>query len=179
MHLWKAVIALGLMGALAARATAIYKWTDADGVVHYSDHAPPGAERVVIVSGAVTGTGGGISTGAPSAAGKAPPAKGHAAILSILSPRQDQVFFNDEVVSIHADLAPELQPNQELTWNLNGSPLTEQGPNALAFSLPTLARGTYTLSATVTDTATGESQTANSVTFYVRQPSELSPIRKK
>jgi hypothetical protein len=179
MHLWKAVIAIGLIGAFAARATAIYKWTDADGVVHYSDHAPPGAERVVISSGAVTGTGSGAPTGPPPSAVKTPQAKVHYSQFSILSPRNDQVFFNDEVVSIHAELAPELQPDQELTWQLNGSPLTDQGPNALAFSLPTLARGTYTLSASITDTATGESQTSNSVTFYVRQPSELSPIHKK
>ncbi len=179
MHLWKAVIALGLIGAFAARATAIYKWTDADGVVHYSDHAPPGAERIVISSGTVAGTGVGAQTGVPAPAGKTPQAKVRYSLFSILSPTKDQVFFNDEVVSIRLGLEPELQPDQELTWNLNGSPLTEQGPNALAFSLPTLARGTYTLSATVRDTATGESQTANSVTFYVRQPSELSPIRKK
>jgi hypothetical protein len=42
--------------------------------------------------------------------------------------------------------------------------------------LPTLARGTYVIAATVKDTLTGETQTTDSVTFYVRQPSSLAPL---
>jgi hypothetical protein len=38
-----------------------------------------------------------------------------------------------------------------------------------------LDRGTYALAATITDQQTSESETSNSVTFFVRQPSSLSP----
>ncbi|MGB5449739.1 MAG: DUF4124 domain-containing protein, partial [Woeseiaceae bacterium] len=38
-------ILFGALVASAAHADA-YKWTDADGVVHYSDRPEPGAERV-------------------------------------------------------------------------------------------------------------------------------------
>jgi hypothetical protein len=43
----------------------------------------------------------------------------------------------------------------------------------VSFTLQSLARGTYVLAATITDSVTGESKTSDSVTFYMRQPSEL------
>jgi hypothetical protein len=68
-----------------------------------------------------------------------------------------------------------LKPDQQITWNLNGSAL-DQAPDAVTFALPPLARGTYVIAATVKDTVTGETQTTDSVTFYVRQPSSLAPL---
>jgi hypothetical protein len=44
--------------------------------------------------------------------------------------------------------------------------------------MPHLDRGTYTIAATITDQKTGASQSSNSVTFFVRQPSALSPQHK-
>jgi hypothetical protein len=41
-----------------------------------------------------------------------------------------------------------------------------------------LDRGTYTIAATVTDQNTGEAQSSGNVTFFVRQPSALSPQHK-
>jgi len=174
MHLRRIWLALGLSVAVAAEATVIYKWTDADGVVHFSDQAVPGAEKLVVSGATKNGIGGGApATSAPSA--------NHAAAtplptLAIASPGKEQVFFNDDVVSVQLSLSPGLTPDQTLNWSLNGATLTDQA-NALSFSLPTLARGTYTLTATVADAGSGESRT-DSVTFYVRQPSELSPRHK-
>ena len=51
-------------------------------------------------------------------------------------------------------------------------------PTAVSFLLPAQPRGTYVLTATVRDGATGETQT-DTVTFYVRQPSNLDPLRRK
>jgi len=73
--------------------------------------------------------------------------------------------------------APPLKSNQSITWHLNGKELGV-APDAVAFSLPHLDRGTYALAATITDQGTGASQNSNSVTFYVRQPSALAPQHK-
>ena len=94
--------------------------------------------------------------------------------FSITSPTPDQTFFGDDVVAVHLDLNPALRPNQSITWHLNGKQL-DFPPNAVSFALPRLDRGTYALAATITDQQTGDSQTSNSVTFFVRQPSTLSP----
>ena len=165
------------MAAFTVQAAVIYKWVDADGVVHYSDQASPGAEKIY--------TGGSGSTAAPGPAAPraaaAPTAQRKQAgggldytEFSIDSPVSDQTFFADDAVNVHLNLQPALKPNQSLTWHLNGKQLDEQA-NSAGFSLAQMARGAYTIAATITDQQSGESQNSNSVTFFVRQPSALSP----
>ena len=181
MHLLRLWIALGLVAACAAHAAVIYKWTDADGVVHYSDQAVPGAEKIVTSSSSSNGIGSG-GTHAQAAAApnrKAPPPHPEYASFAIESPAKDQVFFGDEIIPVRLRLEPDLRPSQTISWYLNGGPLTDQAPTSRSFTLQSLSRGTYQISATITDTVTGESQTSEGVTFYVRQPSELSPQHRK
>jgi hypothetical protein len=175
MHPRQSWLAIGLLTAFTVQAAVIYKWVDADGVVHYSDQASPGAEKIVTATS---------SSSTPSAARNstgpiAPAPRGTAGGLnytefSITSPAPDQTFFGDDVVAVHLNLNPPLRPNQAITWHLNGKQL-DSPPTAVAFALPRLDRGTYVLAATITDQQTSESETSNSVTFFVRQPSALSP----
>jgi hypothetical protein len=173
-------LAILVFAAGPVGAAVVYKWTDANGVVHYSDQPVEGAERIVTAGGSSNGIGG--TTRAPS---RPPPAAGRpaaAVALSIESPQKEQVFFGDEVVAVRLHAEPGLAPGQQVKWTLNGSALTDQGSSALNFALPPMPRGSYTLSATVVDSGSGESQAADSVTFYVRQPSALAPLdplRKK
>ena len=99
--------------------------------------------------------------------------------MSITSPHADQTFFGDDVVNVALSLEPALKPNQTITWHLNGGQLEDQGPTATGFSLPRLERGAYTLEATITDQKTGESIKADSVNFFMREPSALAPLRPK
>ena len=153
----------------------VYKWTDADGVVHFSDQAVPGAEKVVTASG----TGNGITSGSRSASStplNAVPAAGlDYSKMTLESPANEQVFFGDEVVPVRLHLEPGLKPGHTITWHLNGKQLDDQAPNAESIALQTLPRGTYAVAATITDPVSGDSKSTDSVTFYVRQPSELSP----
>jgi hypothetical protein len=177
MHPRQKWLALGLLTGFTAQAAVIYKWVDADGVVHYSDQSSPGAEKIVTAVPSVSAASAG---GARNATGAiAPPqrvAQGglNYTDFTITSPSQEQTFFGDDVVAVHLNLNPSLRPNQSITWHLNGKQL-EFPPNAVSFPLPRLDRGTYSLAATITDQQTSESETSNSVTFYVRQPSALSP----
>jgi len=177
MHLRRLWVAFTLFAAFAAGAAVIYKWTDADGVVHYSDQAVPGAEKIVTSSGSANGIG---TEGrqAPAAAPLKNPATGlDYSLFTIESPAKEQVFFGDDIVPIRLHLEPGLKPNQSITWHLNGKPLDDQA-DAMSFALQTLPRGAYAIAATVTDLGSGESQSTDSVTFYVRQPSELAPQHK-
>jgi hypothetical protein len=177
MHPRTSWLVAGLLAAFAVQAAVVYKWVDADGVVHYSDQASPGAEKIFTSSStSVSGTSGQrASAGSQQAA--APPATGLAySEFSITSPVNDQTFFGDDVVAVHLSLAPTLKPNQSITWHLNGQQL--DNPDTVSFALPHLDRGTYTLAATITDQRTGDSQSSNSVTFFVRQPSALAPQHK-
>jgi len=166
---------MGLLVALTAQAAVIYKWVDADGVVHYSDQDSPGAEKIVTLGALNVG-----SSGAPHAAAAAAQDQKQAAgalnysEFQITSPQPDQTFFGDDPAAVHLNLSPSLKQGQSIAWHLNGKQLNDRA-DSVSFVLPKMDRGTYLLMATITDQQTGESQSSNSVTFFVRQASTLSP----
>jgi hypothetical protein len=184
MHPWRPWIFLAALAAFAGHAAVVYKWTDSDGVVHYSDQPVPGAEKIYTASSTTNGGGASSASGssvraAAATTKKAGPAGLNFTQFSITSPVQDQTFFGDDVVSAHLSVEPGLTADQSVTWHLNGRQLEEPSPTATITSLPHLDRGTYVIAATVTDQKTGESLSTDSVTFYVRQPSELAPLHQK
>jgi hypothetical protein len=179
MHPGQRWLVFGLLAACAADAAVIYKWTDADGTIHYSDQPVPGALRMVTSSNTANGIGGRAPAGLGAVATKAQPTATGYRLLAIESPAQDQVFFADDSVPVRLGIEPGLKENQSVTWHLNGKKLDDQDSNAVAFTLPSLPRGTYAIAATVTDLDTGAAQSTGSVTFYVRQPSELSPQHRR
>src|ERR1700735_5782379 len=81
----------------AAQAVVVYKWVDADGVVHFSDQPVPGAEKITTSGGSTRGIlsqpmpGGGALPEEPK------PRPGQHA--SISSPAPDQTFTGGEQVS--------------------------------------------------------------------------------
>jgi hypothetical protein len=175
------------LAAFAGQAAVVYKWTDSDGVIHYSDQPVPGAEKIFTASS--PSTGGSVSSARSANPGSAnqgvPAPKKNAAPgleysqFAITSPVPDQTFFGDDVISVHLALDPSLKPDQIITWHLNGKQLDDQPPTATQFALPHLDRGTYAIAATITDQTSGASLSTNSVSFFVRQPSELAPQHKK
>jgi Domain of unknown function (DUF4124) len=175
MHPRQTWLAIGLLAAFTVQAAVIYKWVDADGVVHYSDQASPGAEKIVTaVSSAPAASGTRNATGPVAQSQGAAQGGLNYTEFSVTSPVPQQTFFADDVVAVRLSLSPSLRPNQSITWHLNGKQL-DFPPTAVSFALPRLDRGTYALAATITDQQTSESETSNSVTFFVRQPSALSP----
>jgi hypothetical protein len=166
---------LACLAAFAGQAAVVYKWTDSNGVVHYSDQPVPGAQKIFTASSSTTGSSSSETSPDSRPASQKPASPLGYTQFSITSPLPDQTFFGDDVVSVHLAMEPALKPEQSITWHLNGKQLDEQG---MQFALPHMERGAYVLAATVTDQETGESLTSDSVTFYIRQPSELSPQHK-
>ncbi len=180
MHPRTSWIVLGLIAAITAQAGTIFKWTDADGVVHYSDQPHPGATAVQ-TSGSMSTYSGSTASGAnrgatpPPAPPQKPQGEPGYQILALSAPAKEQSFFNDDPVNASLALSPGLKEGQTVTWHLNGAPLPDEAPTATQITLPRLARGEYTVSATVNDVATGETWSTEAVTFFVKQPSALSP----
>jgi hypothetical protein len=179
MPLWRTFGILGLAALVsAAPAAVVYKWVDADGVVHFSDQPVPGAEKIVTSGSSSRGI---MSQSAPSGAATQRPQKSAAPIatqqIAITSPQAGQTYSGEQQVQVNLSVEPALAPGQSITWTLNGSELSEP-PNATQFTLPDLARGSYTLTATVTDAASGESRNADPVSFNVMRSSLLSPQHK-
>lgn len=166
---------LASLAAFGVQAAVVYKWTDADGVVHYSDQSVPGAEKIYTAGG----TSGSASRGSEEGAGSSAPSAKKGGLgyseFAISSPSAEQSFFGEEVIAVSLSLEPGLKAEQTITWHLNGKELDDQGTTSTHFILPHLDRGAYVIAATITDQESGESRTSDSVTFYVRQPSGLSP----
>lgn len=186
MHLRHLSTGFGLAIFLFAQAPAatVYKWTDSNGVVHYSDQAVPGAERIITQSGANARA----STPAPAAnpravrsrPGKSEPTSSPLDYteFDIDSPQPDQTF-SESSVSVRLRLEPGLKPGHLISLYLNGKLVDGQSPQSTQFSLNDLPRGAYTLVASVMDASSGESKSTPPVSFNVRQNSLLSPLRKK
>jgi uncharacterized protein DUF4124 len=182
MHPWRPWFLIATLAAFAGQAAVVYKWTDSDGVVHYSDQPVPGAQKIFTATSASAGAASGERPNA------APPgsisAKSVTSALTysqfaITSPAANQTFFGDDIVAVHLGLEPDLKAGQTISWHLNGKQLDDQAPTSIQFALQHLDRGTYVIAAIITDQQTGESLSTDSVTFFVRQPSELSPQHLK
>jgi hypothetical protein len=165
----------------AAHALVVYKWTDAQGVVHFSDQPVPGAERVVTTSApahaGILGQTASTSPAAPSPMPKADKTLS-AAKIAIVSPAPEQTFTGEQPVPVSLSLDPDLKPSWTVVWTLNGAQVPGQTSTTTQFTLTDLARGIYTIEATVTDAGTGESKSADAVTFNIVRPSLLSPQHK-
>jgi hypothetical protein len=174
MHPRQSWLALSLLAALSVQAAVVYRWVDADGVVHYSDQQTPGAER--IVTSAPNTTAAGARTPANASSGARKPSNDSLSYseFAITSPQADQTFFGTDAVGVQLNLSPALKAGQSIAWHMNGKQLDEQR-DSVSFTIAQLERGTYSLMATITDQQTGESTNSNSVTFFVRQTSALSP----
>jgi hypothetical protein len=178
MQPWRGLIALLAFAAFAGQAAVVYKWTDAQGVVHYSDQPVPGAVKIITNSTSPNSV-----APAPVGANTAarPPAKSPRSnataldysVVAIESPTPEQTFFASSV-NVRLHLEPPLKEDQTVIFYLNGQPVENQAPTATQITLEDLPRGSYAVSASITDSKTQQSLSSESVTFYMRQPSSLS-----
>jgi len=174
------LLVLVLMPALAAAGTTIYRWVDAQGVVHYSDQPHKGAKQVQ--PGALSV----IDYKAPSAsslkAGMSAPsartAAGPAYQVRILTPSAGTTLWPvNYKVDVQVKVTPPLQGAALLQYSYDGK--TVGKPTAdTRVELHKVYRGTHTLTVTVMGPK-GQSEGQDSSTFYVRQHSILHPGRPR
>jgi hypothetical protein len=178
MHLWRPLAALLIGASGMLQAAVVYKWTDASGVVHYSDQPVPGAEKITTQSTLQI-----VPAQPPGAQSKAPPAAPKKAAVklayedfAIESPTADQTFFSAPV-TVRLRLRPALDPNHMVSLQVNGATVADLPTDSTSFSL-SLPRGAYSIVATITDRTSTESMSTDPVTFFVQQATLLSPLRK-
>ena len=157
-------------------AQHMYRWTDTNGVVHYSDRPAPGAQRMDTPSipksspDTPANKKPRVASSSPSVTLPAAPAARERGGCEITEPAQGQVFVSATSVVI-AFRGP---PETSAALLLNGT-RSDAAVNSTSIAVSPIARGTY--SATVIFNSPGGQalcQTA-AVTFYVRQPSILRP----
>jgi Domain of unknown function (DUF4124) len=169
-------ILLLVCGTQLAAGAEMWRWVDANGVTHYSDRPTPGAERMVIQNGPSNG------------ARLAPP--GAIAIqkdatpfrytrCAITGPTNDQVFNSVNSVGASLEVEPFLQQGHRIQVMLNGRVVPEWPQGALSYTLSSLYRGSYTLTASILDADGKIMCNTPAITFHNRQPSILSPARQR
>lgn len=166
-----------VFAAVSAQATDIYRWTDAEGVVHYTDQVTPGAEKIRIET--TSSYKGAATVPGSAAASKAKPAKSATskyAAVEITSPTQEEVLWNIAgQVAVSVKIEPDLQPGHKVRLYLDNQPVDGLPDAGTQFQLQSVYRGVHTLRAEVLDD-TGKTLTASSpVTFAVRQTSVVKP----
>ena len=147
----------------------IYKWTDSNGNVNFSDKPHPGAEEIKIPT---------VQTySVPTIPLPESPAEMVADVrvetnynISIAQPEDQATIRNPQgSVSIVLDLTPALKQGDKIQLLIDDHPLG--APQASTFfSLEDIKRGSHTLVAQVVDLQDKVIQTSNEVTFYMMPP---------
>ena len=175
--------ALLLCGAAGAAGTTLYKWVDAQGVVHYSDSPQPGAEKVDIQpvqtyqappapqgSASRTSSSGGSSGGSSSGSSSGSTSSYTCAITA---PQPDQSFFSPDSVTVAVSVTPGLQDGDQLQILFDGTAVPPTGDLQATIQQP--ARGSHSVGALVREADGKLRCNAAPVTFNVQRPSMLSP----
>jgi Domain of unknown function (DUF4124) len=140
---------LSMLVVLSAGAAEMWRWKDADGVMHYSDRPVPGAERIDVRSSQKST--GEFTPNAPEPVAPLETAATRYTRCAVASPVNDQVFNAVRTVAVSLAIEPGLSSDHQLQVILNGSPYTGWPKDALSHTLENMNRGSYTLSARVLD----------------------------
>jgi hypothetical protein len=162
-----------------AVAGPTYRWVDADGL-HYSDQPHPGAEIVALGETQTYSATPAPSTATPSA--HKPKASGTSEFrydnCAIVQPATDQVFLDVEAVSVAVALEPAKRSSDKLVLAFDGQQIETTSPDQLEFRISPIDRGTHIVVAIVRDTTGRDLCQSAPVSFHVRQPSALTPLKK-
>jgi len=172
---------LGLVLAANAAETEIWRWKDANGVVHYSDSPAPGAERVQS-SAPRPSTPAPSFTPAPGEQSAAPPplqAGERYTRCAVLQPTNDQTFFAVNTVAATIAVEPALQDADRIQVFLNGALYEDWPLNQSSATFANLFRGSYSVTVRVVDENGVVKCSGPASSFHVQQPSLLSPQRPR
>lgn len=167
--------ALASLGLLCAPAladngtTTVYKWVDAQGVVHYSDQPHPNAQKLE-VRGAQT------FSAQPESQSSAAPVQSQSSgpaydSCSIAQPTDQQMLMNVYNATAVVQTSPALRAGDQIRLFVDGKQV--QG-SSTSFTFPVF-RGQHSVEAVIEDSTGQIVCETSSVTFFVHQPSIQNP----
>jgi hypothetical protein len=166
-----------VLAALAAASTCLaqtmYRWVDAQGVVHYSDTPQPGAQAIPVPS-AQTYRAPPVPAAPAATTTSTPPAPAGYQSCAITQPAADANLFAPEALNISVQVVPNLRPGDQLNVTLDGATLPSS-PGAMNFEISAPERGAHTINAVVLSADGQTLCSAPAVSFSVQRPSLNSP----
>ncbi len=162
------IILISTLAAGTVLAQA-YKWTDEDGVVHYSDRPQEGAERIQLPS---DGRRPPPPRTVSSAAATAAAPSEEAAVfryesLTIGSPLAEETLWNIEsVLNVTLNVDPTLQSGHRIRVYFDGTP---RMVNRMSFQIDEVYRGVHNIQAEIIDASGTMMIRSMPNRFYVQQ----------
>lgn len=174
-------IFITLVSILAAGSTLAqaYKWTDEDGVVHYSDRPREGAEEVELPESvrrppqppATVARRGTTETTEEQPAREEAPFRYES--LTIGAPLAEETLWNIEgVLNVRLNLEPPLQPGHRIRVYFDGEP---RMVNSTSFQIDEVWRGVHNIQAEVIDETGALKIRSMPNRFYVQQNTIIRP----
>ena len=171
------LLVLAALAALAAGspclAQTMYRWVDAQGVVHYSDTPQPGAQAIPVPS-AQTYRAPPVPAAPPATTTSASATTAGYQSCAITQPAADANLFAPEALNISVQVVPSLRPGDQLNVTVDGASLASS-PGAMNFQISAPERGDHTISAVVLSPEGQTLCSAPAVSFSVQRPSLNSP----
>jgi hypothetical protein len=163
------VLTLAWLGlSAAAAAEDVYRWTDANGVVHYSDKPQSPADKPISLPSLqryAPGATPTFSAGAP-----APAAKPAAEAIAISSPAAEETI-RDAQGRFTVSVAVTLGEGQGLIYYLDGSAQNQEPTPSTAMLYNGVERGQHSVSAALVGPNGEELARAPAVTIFMMPPS--------
>lgn len=167
---------LGLLSVSALAdnggATTVYRWVDAQGVVHYSDQPHPNAQKLEI-RGAQTFSS--LPLPAASSGDESSQTQSSSAAAydscSIAQPADQQMLMNVYQATAVVQTSPALRSGDEVRLFVDGRQMQGSGPS---YTFP-VNRGQHSVQAVIQDSTGQIVCETSSVTFFVHQPSVQNP----
>lgn len=167
----KLILAVLLMSTIFASHAEVYKWTDSQGVIHFSDSPHDGAETVKLPQS---------QTYSPSTPQKDLEPQHEEELdavehkpytkIAITQPHNEETIRNNQgVVSVSVALEPALAQGDKVQLLFDGSPLGDPKPN-LSFELNGINRGSHTITVKVLNSNGEELITSDTITIFMQRP---------
>jgi hypothetical protein len=160
-----------LLITMPVLAASVWKWRDANGVVHYSDQPVPGAEQVTVQNSS-------LFTSTPVATGAASSSSRNAVVnyknVEIWKPSNEMTVANTGgQVSVGVRVEPALAVGHRVALYMDGRLVNGFPPQGMEYDLSDVERGAHTLVLTVIDAQGKPVMSSAPVQFFVQQPSVL------
>ncbi|MCP0914010.1 MULTISPECIES: DUF4124 domain-containing protein [Legionella] len=145
----------------------IYKWTDSNGNVHFSDRPHPGAKKIDLPP---------VQTySPPPVADETPEAPSTATLapytrIAITQPEDQATIRNNQgSIGVLVQVEPALRAGDKLQILFDGAALG-QPQTTMAFELQNINRGSHTIAAQVLDAEGNVLITSESITIFMHRP---------
>ena len=160
---------VGLLATTTALYAEIFKWTDSNGNVHFSDKAQPGAERVELPPVQVYSPPSETPSNPPPAQQSKPATSTEYTLVEFIQP-VDQATVRDNQGNFLVNIAiePSLDPDDLVQILLDNAPIGKP-QNSTSFQLKGVNRGSHRLQAQILSAEGEVLKSSETITIFLHK----------